>query len=187
MRSTLTSQKDLKIRNTNIGLLYVLVLIATYALFQYRIVLADSQRPIVNPSVSVISYNSNSVDSSNLVVYKPTASPTPTPTPQIRETTEELIEYYSQVFSVNQKLVKCIIQNESGFDNLARGDCRSGSCRAVGLSQFWLSTYQRFRKFMGLSTKDERTDKAEAVKTLVWAIKNGYGKEWSVVRKGLCQ
>ena len=101
----------------------------------------------------------------------------------IKETTKELISFYSQKYAVSEQLVSCVIEKESSFDPLAIGD----NGKAVGLGQFHLATWRTFRAKMGLDGKDERTDKAEAIKTLVWGLSQGLGSHWSPVKDGRCK
>ncbi len=103
---------------------------------------------------------------------------TPIPTPSVKDTTEELISFYSQKYAISEQLVSCIITMESNYKHLAVGD--NGA--SVGMAQFKIATWQSFRKQMGLSQKDERTDKAESIGTLTWALSRGLGRHWSVYR-----
>lgn len=107
----------------------------------------------------------------------------PTPTPEPKTTEEELVYFYSEKYGVNPQLVFCVIEKESSWNTFAVGD----SGKAKGLAQFWLNTYQWFRRAMGLSQKDERTDKAEAIKTLCYALSIGRGNEWTPVKTGVCK
>ena len=99
----------------------------------------------------------------------------PTPISESQTTEEELVYFYSEKYSVNPQMVSCIIEKESSWNAQAIGD----SGLALGLAQFHRGTYIRFRKKMGLSAKDERTDKAEAIKTLVWGLSQGLGSHWT--------
>jgi len=96
----------------------------------------------------------------------------------IENTTDELIKFYSEKYGVSERLVKCILQRESGFNPYAEGD----KGLAVGLAQFHLGTYKAFRKVMGLEQVDFRTDKAEAIKTLCWALSKDLGRHWTVYK-----
>jgi soluble lytic murein transglycosylase-like protein len=100
-----------------------------------------------------------------------------------KKTTEELINEYSEKYQVRADLVRCIIFNESGFRATAVGD----SGKAVGLAQFHLGTWQSFRKQMGESQEDLRKDPEESIKTLVWALSQGYNNHWTPCKKGICQ
>lgn len=103
----------------------------------------------------------------------------PTPTPKPQTTEDELISFYSQKYGVDEQLVSCIVEKESSWNTHATGD----SGRAKGLAQFWLATYQGFRRHMGLSQEDFREDKAESIKTLCWGLANGKASHWSAYFK----
>lgn len=96
----------------------------------------------------------------------------------IEETAKELIGFYCEKFGVSERLVTCIVKNESSFNHLATGD----GGKAKGYAQFWIGTWKAFRKEMGLSVYDDRTDKAESIKTLVWGLATGKGSHWSVYK-----
>lgn len=103
---------------------------------------------------------------------------------KVEETTSELIDFYSNRFKVDSDYITCIIRYESRFDTFAKGD----SGKAWGLAQFWENTFRAFRRLMGLDENPMlRQDKAEAIKTLAWAISEGRDANWSVVTKGLCR
>ena len=93
----------------------------------------------------------------------------------IEETTEELIKFYAEKFGVSERLLACIIWEESKNDPDAIGD----DGKARGLGQFWWGTWKDFRRAMGLSTQDMRTDKAEAIKTTAWALSQDLGYHWT--------
>jgi hypothetical protein len=94
----------------------------------------------------------------------------------------ELIHYinkYSEEYGVSARYLVCLAREESRFDPNAVGD----SGRAVGPFQYWLSTWQMFRRQMGLSTEDLRACEKESVRTTAWAVANGLSRHWSVAAK----
>jgi len=97
------------------------------------------------------------------------------------KTPRALIVQFSYLYGVPENLALCIAKNESGFNPEAVGD----HGKAVGLFQFWAGTWTMFRKKMGLSPVDLRTDPLESTRTAMWAIANGYGKHWSTYRRCL--
>lgn len=98
-------------------------------------------------------------------------------------TDSELVHYYSARYGVEPYLVACILEKESNFNPQAIGD----NGKAVGMAQFHLGTFKMFRKKMGLSQEDLRTDKAESIKVLCWALSRGYGSHWTPYKKGVCR
>lgn len=102
---------------------------------------------------------------------------------EIRDTAEELIEYYAQKFDVDQNLVACIVRRESSFNPFAVGD----QGRALGLVQAHPYFWRAYRGRMGLSANLQlRADQAEAIKTLAYVL-SAYGEKggqnWSVYWK----
>ena len=92
----------------------------------------------------------------------------------------QLIEKYSQEYSVRASLLKCIIWYESTNNPNAVGN--QGE---QGLAQFKLSTFRSFREQMGEDEKASPFDPETAIQTLAWALSKGYGNHWSVYRRCL--
>lgn len=86
-------------------------------------------------------------------------------------------------YGIAMPFALCVADWESRFDPQAVGD--GGD--AIGLYQFHLGTWRRFRNEMGLGTEDLRADTRAAASTACWAFANGYARRWTVVRLGLCQ
>jgi hypothetical protein len=86
------------------------------------------------------------------------------------------IEKYAAEYGVSVRYLVCIAKNESGFNPEAVGD----SGRAVGVAQWHLGSWQFMREKMGLSTDDLRTCPEESIRTMAFAIANGYSHWWSV-------
>ena len=89
------------------------------------------------------------------------------------------IEKYAEEYDVPVRYLVCLAREESRFDPQAVGD----SGRAVGPFQYWLTTWQMFRRQMGLSTEDLRGCEEEATRTTAWAISQGLDRHWSVASK----
>lgn len=94
-----------------------------------------------------------------------------------------LIKKWASFYKVDEDLVGCIVQEESRGNPLAVGD----SGKAVGVAQFHLPTWKMFREKMGLSTIDQRNNANEAIRTLTWALSNGYGYHWTPYKDGRCR
>ena len=99
------------------------------------------------------------------------------------KTIPEMIVYYSDKYKVNPMLTECILFHESGFRPQAVGD----SGKAVGIAQFHYPTWKMFRNKMGLSEVDLRTNPEESIRTLCWALSEGYANHWSPYKNGVCQ
>lgn len=91
-------------------------------------------------------------------------------------------------YNVDTDLIICVIMNESsGLVDPCNevNDCDNG--KAVGICQFHKPTWEMFRREMGLSTVDERANPDKAIRTMVWAFKNGYGNHWTPILDRRCQ
>jgi hypothetical protein len=89
------------------------------------------------------------------------------------------IERFAKEYGVSARYLVCLAREESRFDAQAVGD----SGRAVGPFQYWLGTWQMFRRQMGLSTEDLRACEEESTRTTAWAISKGLDRHWSVASK----
>jgi len=72
-----------------------------------------------------------------------------------------------------------VIQCESEGNNVEIIDTNGRWSR--GIAQFQDETWQRLSTKAGIDGKSTEPEKARAV--LLWAIKNGYGNEWTCYRK----
>ena len=99
------------------------------------------------------------------------------------ESLEPIIQKYSERYSVRASLVRCIIFKESSNNANAVGD----KGKAVGCAQFHLPTFQSFRKQMGESQEDTRTNPDHSIATLSWALSKGLGNHWTPFKRGLCR
>ena len=88
---------------------------------------------------------------------------------------KSVIAKYSEIYNVNQPLIECIVANESEGRYNAIGD--NGD--AVGVGQFHLATFLGFRKQMGLSQKDLRTDIEASIQAMCWSISQGGIGNWT--------
>ena len=87
-----------------------------------------------------------------------------------------------------KQLTHCVIYAESKYwIDKQKGD----NGKAAGPLQFWQGTWERMRKEMikeGKATEiGTRNDLKEAVRTFVWAYKQGYGNEWGPLKRGECK
>jgi len=107
--------------------------------------------------------------------------PTPIPSQKqvIPKTIPEMIIEYSEKYQVDPLLVSCILENESHFRPEAIGD----NGLAVGIAQFHLNTFKTFRRLMGETGKDLRTNPEESIKILCWALSTGRGYHWTAYRR----
>lgn len=110
------------------------------------------------------------------------------------DTNDDLKRFYSYVlkysdeYNVSEKVMSCILMNESTF----RADpCGvTGSCDgglAAGIAQWHLTSWQDVRRKMGLSTKDLRSDPEESIKTMAFAISIGEAWRWTPWNDGRCR
>ena len=102
--------------------------------------------------------------------------------PIYQETIDQYVAEASKKHRVPRYLLHCVIDHESDYREQAVGD----SGKAVGVAQFWIGTWQDFRKKMGKSTEDERDNPKEAIDTLAWAISNGLGSHWTAIKLDYC-
>jgi len=89
------------------------------------------------------------------------------------------INKYAEEYDVSARYLVCLAREESRFDPQAVGD----SGRAVGPFQYWLGTWQMFRRQMGLSTEDLRACEEESTRTTAWAISKGLDSHWTASSK----
>jgi len=171
------NKKKWREANYYIGWLFVLVYVAIQFLYQYQLSNEVSAHGIISP---VPSSYSDELANQLYLVYEPPAEEEI----KVEETEKELIEFYADKFKVDPDYIKCIIWLESRNNTFAKGD--QGT--SWGLAQFKESTFRAFRRLMGLDENPLlRQDKAEAIKTLCFAIKEGKDSHWSVVTSGLCR
>ena len=102
---------------------------------------------------------------------------------KVGEGTIGLIKKWARFYGVDEDFALCVAFRESSYNPLAVGD----GGRALGLYQFWLSTWRMIRKKMGEDTTDYRMNPNEAAKTACWAFAHGYGYHWTPVRSGACR
>lgn len=145
--------------------------------------------------VSLISPVAIPAESMRVVVSTPAATltPTPTPTDDISQTdslTGQVIdEFYTQPGerSHMRKLMHCLLYKEAKH-NYSKGHGDSGL--AGGPLQFHQGTWNGYRKIMiaeGKATEiGSRYDLKEALRTAVWAIKDGRGNAWGPISRGEC-
>ena len=93
------------------------------------------------------------------------------------------VRVWALYYEVDEEYALCVAHRESSMDQAAVGD----DGNAVGLWQFWLPTWEIFRKKMDVATDDMRNDLQESTRTAMWAFANGYARHWAPVKKGLCE
>ena len=96
---------------------------------------------------------------------------------------EAAIRRWAIYYEVSDTYALCVARRESHFVLDAVGD----DGNAIGLWQFWLPTWEMFRKKMKATTDDQREDLNESTRTAMWAFANGYARHWAPVKRGLCE
>ncbi len=89
---------------------------------------------------------------------------------------KEQVWYFSDLYSVDYKLIDKVIECESEYKNNVCGD----SGKSCGIGQFQKTTFNDLSKKMG-----EQLDyysEHDQIKLLTWSIANGYGKNWTAYR-----
>ena len=89
------------------------------------------------------------------------------------------IEKYAKEYGVSARYLVCLAREESRFNPNATGD----GGRAHGVAQWHLGSWQFMREKMGLSTEDLRLCPEESIRTMAFAVANGYSHWWSVANK----
>jgi len=130
--------------------------------------------------IAALTYKTSSVVAPDPVYAKEIGTNVPQP---FKYTINELSAYYSRIYKVDEKYARCIIFKESSYNPAAVGD----GGKAVGLVQFHLPTWKRFRKMMGKPQTDTRFVAEDALDTFFWALSKGYDRHWSPVIKGVCK
>jgi hypothetical protein len=103
-----------------------------------------------------------------------------------RDTGDEVlaaVKMWALYYEVDEAYALCIAHRESSLNQTAVGD----DGNAIGLWQFWLPTWEMFRKKMQATPDDLRGDLHESTRTAMWAFANGYARHWAPVKKGLCE
>ena len=91
------------------------------------------------------------------------------------------IDYFSDLFGVDNSLVKGMVQCESiNWNPQAKGDYKNGKPLAFGLFQYHKETFERHSKKFGEEL--DYYSSYDQIKLGTWAIANGYGREWTSYR-----
>lgn len=86
------------------------------------------------------------------------------------------VDKYAEMYGVSSSTMKAVIICESNFSPEAYGD----SGKAHGLAQFWLGTFNAFKKEAGLNLDYHNPE--HQVRLLAWGLANGKGSHWTCFR-----
>lgn len=89
---------------------------------------------------------------------------------------EKQVELFTLVYGGDAELNKKVIRCESGWDVKADGD---GGI-SLGVAQFQLESFNRMSKAFG--EKLDYNSSYDQLKLFVWAMNNGYAREWTAYR-----
>lgn len=100
------------------------------------------------------------------------------PTPTIdKEYIQEKVNQFSNIYSIDPRLVTRVIECESKYDHENVGD----GGRAFGVMQYHKASFLRHAKLMGEPDLDYYSTH-DQIKVGTWAIANGHGREWTAYR-----
>lgn len=85
-----------------------------------------------------------------------------------------IVAKYASVYEVDQSLMECMVNWESGGNSNAI----SPSGEYVGVAQYCLSTFLAHRRYLGLSEEDLRTNPDASIQLLAAALARGEGGHW---------
>lgn len=91
-------------------------------------------------------------------------------------TIEQQINFYANLYNVDNTLVSKVIQCESQGNVNAVGD----NGRSNGIAQFQEPSFNRLSRLMGEEL--DYTSPHDQIKLMVWSIANGHGREWTAYR-----
>jgi len=94
----------------------------------------------------------------------------------------ELIHYinhFAKEYGVSARYLVCLVREESRFNPNVIGD----GGKAHGVAQWHLASWRFMREKMGLSTDDLRLCPEESIRTMAFAVANGYSRWWTVANK----
>lgn len=89
---------------------------------------------------------------------------------------EKQVELFTLVYGGDVELNKKVIKCESGWNVKANGD---GGI-SLGIAQFQLESFNRMSKAFG--EKLDYYSSYDQLKLFVWAMNNGYAREWTAYR-----
>lgn len=98
---------------------------------------------------------------------------------------KDLVDYYADKHKLSRQVLHKVIACESQYNYLAYNgkDKHANSVGSAGVAQFGKFTFLGFAKQMGRSDYNNPYNPNQALDVASWAIKNGYGNQWSCMRK----
>jgi len=98
---------------------------------------------------------------------------------------KDLVDYYADKHGLSRQVLHKVISCESQYNQMAYNgnDKHADSVGSLGVAQFGISTFKGFAKQMGRTDYDNPYNPNQALDVASWAIKNGYGNQWSCMRK----
>lgn len=111
----------------------------------------------------------------------PTLPPEPVKTEWSVEEIKSMVDYYADKQGLSRQVLHKVISCESGYNENAVNwrDSHKLSKGSHGVAQFSKETFIGFAKRMGHEEYDNPYNPKQALDVASWAIKNGYGNQWS--------
>lgn len=115
----------------------------------------------------------------------PTLPPEPVKTEWTVEEVKSMVDYYADKHGLSRQVLHKVISCESGYNEDAVNwrDSHKLSKGSHGVAQFSKETFIGFAKRMGHEEYDNPYNPKQALDVASWAIKNGYGTQWSCYSK----
>ena len=98
---------------------------------------------------------------------------------------KDLVDYYADKHKLSRQVLHKVISCESQYNEKAYNgkDKHADSIGSLGVAQFSISTFNGFAKQMDRPDYNDPYNPNQALDVASWAIKNGYGNQWSCFRK----
>ena len=115
----------------------------------------------------------------------PTLPPEPVKTEWTVEEIKSMVDYYADKYGLSRQVLHKVIACESQYNEKAVNwqDSHRLSKGSHGVAQFSRETFNGFAKQMGRTDYDNSYNPNQALDVASWAIKNGYGSQWSCFNK----
>lgn len=94
-----------------------------------------------------------------------------------KEYIQEKVNQFSNIYSIDSKLVSKVVECESKYDHEQEGD----GGRAFGVMQYHEASFKRHAKLMGEPDLDYYST-YDQIKVGTWALANGHAREWTAYR-----